>query len=221
MTYQWFPGHMTKTIRQIEEQIKLIDLIIEIVDARIPAASRNPELDRLAQGRARMLLFGKNDLADPEGNAAWLKFFEEQGLHPYACDLRNNSLLKSLTPQIREACKEKIERDRRKGIMNRPIRAMVAGIPNVGKSTFINSPENGEPAGRHKGEAVDPHQQRRGAARYAGTFVAEIRRPEYRAHDRADRLDAGRYPEPRRAFAFPYFSRPREISRFSYGALRP
>ncbi len=139
MTYQWFPGHMTKTIRQIEEQIKLIDLIIEIVDARIPAASRNPELDRLAQGRARMLLFGKNDLADPEGNAAWLKFFEEQGLHPYACDLRNNSLLKSLTPQIREACKEKIERDRRKGIMNRPIRAMVAGIPNVGKSTFINS----------------------------------------------------------------------------------
>ena len=172
MTYQWFPGHMTKTIRQIEEQIKLIDLIIEIVDARIPAASRNPELDRLAQGRARMLLFGKNDLADPEGNAAWLKFFEEQGLHPYACDLRKNSLLKSLTPQIREACKEKIERDRRKGHGGRHSERRKIHLHQLLLRLFI--PENGEPAGRHKGEAVDPHQQRRGAARYAGTFVAEI-----------------------------------------------
>ena len=139
MTYQWYPGHMTKTIRQIEDQIKLIDLVIEIVDSRIPASSRNPDLDRLSQGRQRMILFGKPDLADEKANEAWMRYFKEQGLHPYACDLRSNHALKNLTPQIREVCKEKIERDRRKGIMNRPIRAMVAGIPNVGKSTFINS----------------------------------------------------------------------------------
>lgn len=139
MAYQWYPGHMTRTVRQIEEQIRLIDLIIEIVDARIPMSSRNPDLNRLAAGRERMILFGKTDLADPSANEAWMKYYSKAGLHPYACDLRRNSALKSLTPLIREVCREKIERNRRRGIVNRPIRAMVAGIPNVGKSTFINS----------------------------------------------------------------------------------
>ena len=139
MVYQWFPGHMTKTLRQIEEQLKLIDLIIEIVDARIPASSRNPELNRLAGGRSRMVLFGKTDLADPVVTEKWMELYRSQGIYPYACDLRDSHALKKLTPVIREVCREKIERDRRKGIMNRPIRAMAAGIPNVGKSTFINS----------------------------------------------------------------------------------
>ena len=139
MVYQWFPGHMTKTLRQIEEQLKLIDLIIEIVDARIPASSRNPELNRLAGGRSRMVLFGKTDLADPAVTEKWMELYRSQGIYPYACDLRDSHALKKLTPVIREVCREKIERDRRKGIMNRPIRAMAAGIPNVGKSTFINS----------------------------------------------------------------------------------
>ena len=130
---------MTKTLRQIEEQLKLIDLIIEIVDARIPASSRNPELNRLAGGRSRMVLFGKTDLADPVVTEKWMELYRSQGIYPYACDLRDSHALKKLTPVIREVCREKIERDRRKGIMNRPIRAMAAGIPNVGKSTFINS----------------------------------------------------------------------------------
>ena len=130
---------MTKTLRQIEEQLKLIDLIIEIVDARIPASSRNPELNRLAGGRSRMVLFGKTDLADPAVTEKWMELYRSQGIYPYACDLRDSHALKKLTPVIREVCREKIERDRRKGIMNRPIRAMAAGIPNVGKSTFINS----------------------------------------------------------------------------------
>ena len=139
MSYQWYPGHMTKTIRKISEQIKLIDLIIEIVDARIPVSCRNPELNRLAGGRARMILLGKTDLADPAGNAAWMEYYRKNGIFPYACDLRSNSALKGLTPLIREACAEKIARNLKKGIRNRPVRAMVAGIPNVGKSTFINS----------------------------------------------------------------------------------
>ena len=139
MIYQWFPGHMTKTLRQISEQLKLIDLVIEIADARIPMSSRNPELDTMARGRSRIIVLGKIDLADPEATKAWMDYYRRQGILPYACDLRNNKSLASLTPLIREACAGKIARDRRKGIMNRPIRAMVAGIPNVGKSTFINS----------------------------------------------------------------------------------
>ena len=130
---------MTKTIRQMQENMKLIDLVIEIVDARIPIASRNPDLARLSAGRARMILFGKGDLADERENARWLEYYRAQNLHPFACDLRKNGALKSLVPAILSACKEKIERNKRKGIANRPIRAMVAGIPNVGKSTFINS----------------------------------------------------------------------------------
>ncbi len=130
---------MTKTIRQMQENIRLIDLAIEIVDARIPVSSRNPDLDRLCAGRARMILFGKCDLADEDENRRWIDYYRAMDLHPYACDLRNRAALKGLGPAIREACREKIERDRRKGIVNRPVRAMVCGIPNVGKSTFINS----------------------------------------------------------------------------------
>jgi ribosome biogenesis GTPase A len=130
---------MTKTLRAMQEDIHLVDLVIELADARIPRSSRNPEVDKLSQGRARVLLLGKSDLANEEENRKWLAFYKEGGLFAFMGDSRNNRTSKSLMPVIREACAEKIERNRKRGILNRPLRAMVIGIPNVGKSTFINS----------------------------------------------------------------------------------
>lgn len=139
MIYQWYPGHMTKAKRQMQEDIKLIDLIIELVDARIPLSSRNPDIDQLGQNKARLILLNKSDLADERHNEAWTKYFLEKGYQVAKINARERGSLKSLQGVIMEACKEKIERDKRRGIKNRPIRAMVVGIPNVGKSTFINS----------------------------------------------------------------------------------
>ncbi|MEE3420666.1 MAG: ribosome biogenesis GTPase YlqF [Lachnospiraceae bacterium] len=139
MDYQWYPGHMTKSIRQMQEDIRLIDLIIEIVDARIPMSSRNPDIEKLGQGKARIIILNKYDLADERETKKWEKVFTDEGLHPILSDARTNTIRKALLPVVREACKEKIERNKRRGIMNRPMRAMVCGIPNVGKSTLINS----------------------------------------------------------------------------------
>lgn len=139
MNIQWYPGHMTKARRAMKEDMKLIDLVIELVDARVPFSSRNPDIDELAAGKARMVLLNKADLADEAKNAAWAALFESRGIHVAKIDARNKGSLKQVQAVIQEACKEKIERDRRRGILNRPIRTMVVGIPNVGKSTFINS----------------------------------------------------------------------------------
>ena len=139
MNVQWYPGHMTKAKRQMQEDIKLIDLIIELVDARVPLSSRNPDIDRLGQGKARLILLNKADLADERQNEAWKTYFQGKGFHVVKVDSRNGAGMKTIQAVIQEACKEKIERDRKRGIKNRPIRAMVAGIPNVGKSTFINT----------------------------------------------------------------------------------
>ena len=139
MDIQWYPGHMTKTIRQMQEDIKLVDLVIEIIDARVPVSSRNPDIDALASGKARLLILNKADLADEKENARWLRYFKDQGLVAVLTDARNRGSVKNLMPSITEACREKIERDRARGMKERPIRTMVAGIPNVGKSTFINS----------------------------------------------------------------------------------
>lgn len=138
MNIQWYPGHMTKAKRAMQEDIKLIDLIIELVDARAPLSSRNPDIDDLGRGKARMVLLNKADLASEAGNAAWTRYFEAKGFQVMKIDARQKASLKQIHSVIQEACKEKIERDRRRGILNRPVRAMVAGIPNVGKSTFIN-----------------------------------------------------------------------------------
>lgn len=139
MNVQWYPGHMTKAKRQMQEDIKLIDLIIELVDARVPLSSRNPDIDEIGKNKARLILLNKADLADEAQNEAWKAYFLEKGFFVVKVDSRNGAGMKMVQSVIQEACKEKTERDRKRGIKNRPIRAMVAGIPNVGKSTFINT----------------------------------------------------------------------------------
>ena len=139
MNFQSYPGHMTKAKRQMQEDIKLIDLVIELVDARIPLSSRNPDIDELGKNKYRLILMNKADLADKEQTKKWAEYFKAKGFFVVSLDARTKNSMKSITDIVMEACKEKIERDRKRGIKNRPVRAMVVGIPNVGKSTFINS----------------------------------------------------------------------------------
>lgn len=139
MNYQWYPGHMTKAKRMMQENIKLIDLIIELVDARIPMSSRNPDIDELGKGKSRIILLNKSDLADARLNQEWESFFKEKGYFVQQLNAKTGAGIKNTQALVQESCKEKIERDRKRGIINRPVRAMVVGIPNVGKSTFINS----------------------------------------------------------------------------------
>ena len=139
MNIQWYPGHMTKARRMMQEDMKLIDLVIELTDARVPAGSRNPDIDELGKNKARLILLNKSDLADQEVTKRWMAYFQENGCMAVQVDSRNGSGMKAIQNAISEACREKIERDRKRGIINRPVRAMVVGIPNVGKSTFINS----------------------------------------------------------------------------------
>lgn len=139
MDYQWFPGHMTKAMRQMKEDIKLIDLIIELLDARIPLSSRNPEIDNLGQNKARLVLLNKADLADEKQNSKWIEYFKKKGIVALKINSKNKHGIKEINNAVNIACKEKIERNLKRGIKNRPIRAMVVGIPNVGKSTFINA----------------------------------------------------------------------------------
>ncbi len=139
MNIQWYPGHMTKAKRMMQEDIKLIDIVIELLDARVPISSRNPDIDTLAKNKYRLVLLNKSDLADNRTNQEWEAYFKEKGIMVVTINARSGQGMKAITNQIQEACKEKIERDRKRGILNRPIRAMIVGIPNVGKSTFINS----------------------------------------------------------------------------------
>ena len=139
MDYQWYPGHMTKAKRQMQEDIKLIDLVIELVDARVPLSSRNPDIDDLGKNKARLILLNKSDLADDAQNEKCIEYFKAKGYHALKINSKNKSGIKEINNVVNEACKEKIERDRKRGIKNRPVRAMVVGIPNVGKSTFINA----------------------------------------------------------------------------------
>lgn len=139
MNYQWYPGHMTKAKRMMEENIKLIDLVIELVDARIPMSSKNPEIDQLGRNKSRIILLNKADLADQRWNDAWAEYFKSKGFWVQEMNSKTGAGLKTIQGLVQNACKEKIERDRKRGILNRPVRAMVVGIPNVGKSTFINA----------------------------------------------------------------------------------
>lgn len=139
MHFQWYPGHMTKAKRMMQENIKLIDLVIELVDARVPMSSRNPDIDELGKNKARLILLNKSDLAEDKQNDAWVEYFKAKGFSVVKVNSKKGGGIKSIQGVIQEACKEKIERDRKRGILNRPVRAMVVGIPNVGKSTFINT----------------------------------------------------------------------------------
>ena len=137
-SFNWYPGHMTKAKRMMQEDIKFNDIVIELIDARIPM-SRNPDIDDLAKNKYRLILLNKSDLADERVTVKWVEFFEKQGIKVIKLDSRQRSGMKSVNNAILEVCKEKIERDKKRGIINRPVRAMIVGIPNVGKSTFINS----------------------------------------------------------------------------------
>lgn len=139
MNYQWYPGHMMKAKRMMQENISLIDLVIELVDARVPLSSRNPDIDELGKNKSRLILLNKSDLADPEENRRWMAYFKERGFHVLEINARSGQGLRAIQPKVQEACREKIERDKKRGIKNRPVRAIMVGIPNVGKSTFINS----------------------------------------------------------------------------------
>lgn len=139
MHFQWYPGHMTKARRMMQENIKLIDLIIELVDARVPLSSRNPDIDELGKNKARLILLNKSDLAEERLNDEWIEYFKGKGYSAVKVNSKRGGGMNQIRSAIQEACKEKTERDRKRGILNRPVRAMVVGIPNVGKSTFINS----------------------------------------------------------------------------------
>lgn len=139
MNYQWYPGHMAKAKRMMQDDIKLIDVVIELVDARIPLSSKNPDIDTLAKNKSRVILLNKSDMADQRYNKAWKEYFEGIGYFAAMVNSKSGSGVKQVQEVVNKACQAKIERDRRKGILNRPVRAMIVGIPNVGKSTFINS----------------------------------------------------------------------------------
>ena len=139
MHFQWYPGHMTKARRMMQENIKLIDLMVELVDARVPYSSKNPDIDDLARNKSRLIILNKADMADAQVTKEWEEYYKDKGFFVAKVNSQKGTGIKEVKKLIEEACREKKERDRKRGILNRPVRAMVAGIPNVGKSTFINS----------------------------------------------------------------------------------
>ncbi len=139
MQFQWYPGHMAKAKNAMQEDLKLIDVIVELVDCRVPYSSKNPDIDALANGKSRIILMNKYDLADSSVTEEWVNYYQNKGFFTAKVNSKNDRGVKAVNNVIRDACRAKIERDRKRGIKNRPIRAMVVGIPNVGKSTFINS----------------------------------------------------------------------------------
>ena len=137
MNIQWYPGHMTKTRRQIEADLKLVDAVCEIVDARIPISSRNPDIDSICANKPRLIVLNRSDLADWEVTKSWMQYFRNQGIAAIATDCKSRRGINEFLPAVRSVLKDKIARNAAKG-MNKPLRIMIVGIPNVGKSTFIN-----------------------------------------------------------------------------------
>ena len=137
MNIHWYPGHMTKTRRQIEADLKQVDAVCEIVDARIPVSSRNPDIDSICGAKPRIIVLNRMDLADPNATKKWMAYFKAKGMAVIATDCKTRKGIADFTPAARTACAEKLARDAARG-MNRPLRVMVVGMPNVGKSTLIN-----------------------------------------------------------------------------------
>ena len=138
MNIQWYPGHMTKTRRQIEADLKNVDIVVEIIDARIPVSSRNPDIDAICGSKPRLVVLNRADQADPEGNRRWAAWFRGRGCEVLETDAKSGAGVGQFSPLIQSALREQIARWREKGQVGRPVRAMVVGVPNVGKSTFIN-----------------------------------------------------------------------------------
>lgn len=135
---QWFPGHMTKTKRQIQTSLKLVDAVAEIIDARIPVSSRNPDLDSIIQNKPRVVLMNKCDMADPSSTQKWINYFKNNGIVAIPIDCKTGRGINKFVSSVNEVLKEKIEKQKNKGLLNPTVRVMIVGIPNVGKSTFIN-----------------------------------------------------------------------------------
>ena len=150
MDIQWFPGHMKKTQRMITENLKMVDIVAEVIDARIPISSRNPDIDDLVGDKPRLIILNRADQADPAGNKAWSHWFKSRGWAVMETDAKEGKGVNQFSNVIQFALKEKIEQWRAKGQVGRPVRAMVVGVPNVGKSTFIN-----KVAGRKSAKAGD------------------------------------------------------------------
>lgn len=138
MNLQWFPGHMTKTRRMIEENLKLIDVVIELVDARIPLSSRNPQIDEIVKDKPRLLILNKSDIADAALNKKWEQYFSNRGIAVMSVSSTMGKSLSAVVDKCRQLLKDKTSRDKERGIVNRPVKVMVVGVPNVGKSSFIN-----------------------------------------------------------------------------------
>lgn len=138
MNIQWFPGHMTKAQRMIEDNIKLVDAVCEILDARIPGASRNPDIDRLAAGKPRLVILNRTDLADPSLTKRWRESFERKGMAVLETDAKSGRGVNGFVPAVRKVLANRLREYEAKGQAGRPLRVMILGIPNVGKSTFIN-----------------------------------------------------------------------------------
>lgn len=143
---QWFPGHMAKTRRLMQESLRLVDMVLEITDARIPQSSRNPELDRWLGDKPRMLMLNKADSADPAVTARWLSYYQRQGIAAIACDCRSGKGLNRFLPAAKELLAGVLERRKQRGMVGGALRIMVVGIPNVGKSSFINRMAGGKRA---------------------------------------------------------------------------
>lgn len=146
MNIQWFPGHMTKTRRKIVEQLKIIDAVAEIVDARIPQSSRNPDLNEIIAGKPHIILLNKCDMADAQKTAEWIDFYKKSGIIAIGVDCKSGKGLNAFKDSVKTALAEKLEEYRKKGLVGKPLRVMVVGIPNVGKSSFINRISGGSKA---------------------------------------------------------------------------
>lgn len=156
MIVQWYPGHMNKARKMMEADVKLVDLIVEVLDARAPLSSRNPDVDKMAGSKARLIIMNKADLADNNISEQWKQYFADKGIKTVFLNSKNKEGLRLVMPAVKEACADKLKRDEKRGIKTQSIRCMVAGIPNVGKSTFINaiSGKNAAKTGNKPGVTV-------------------------------------------------------------------
>lgn len=180
MLIQWFPGHMTKTKRMIEDHLKAVDVVAELLDARIPASSANPMVEELVKGKPRIVILNKADLADPRQTDRWVSFYRKRNIPVVPMSVGNGKNKKKLLSLIRETAKPILDKWYRKGLKNRSVRLMILGIPNVGKSSLINflagtaAARTANTPGHTRGEAVGPSVGGTGSSGYAGSAVAQV-----------------------------------------------